>query len=109
MARATRRVFGNPREKGNLGEKYEAEPGRYRPITLHGASLSGHMHAAVQKVNGSRWRSLKGIVLVKSLGRNLKRISERSIGMARIVKFGLARQSLRSIASLAATAQYGLH
>lgn len=50
LAHAMRRVFGNPREKGNLGGKYEAEPGRYRPITLHGASLSGHMHAAVQKV-----------------------------------------------------------
>jgi hypothetical protein len=51
MARGYAAGFGNPREKGNLGGKYEAEPGRLRPITLHGASLTGHMHAAVQKVN----------------------------------------------------------
>lgn len=35
-----------------LGVIYEAEPGRLtRPFTLHDASLSAHMHAAVHNVN----------------------------------------------------------
>jgi hypothetical protein len=46
--------FGDPREKGNLGKITKRSRAGVRPITLHGASLRAHMHAAVQKVNG--WR-----------------------------------------------------
>jgi hypothetical protein len=38
-------------KRETLGENYEAEPGRLRPFTLHDASLSAHMHAAVHNVN----------------------------------------------------------
>src|SRR3954449_13294214 len=42
--------LGDPREKGNLGESTKRSRAGVRPITLHGASLRKHMHAAVQKV-----------------------------------------------------------
>jgi hypothetical protein len=60
MARATRRVIGNPREKGNLGGNYEAEPGRLtRLFTLHDASLRAHMDAAVHNVNLKSFPSIR--------------------------------------------------
>jgi hypothetical protein len=50
MARATRRVWVTRVKWETLG-KYEAEPRPSGLFTLHGASLGGHMYAAVQKVN----------------------------------------------------------
>ena len=50
--------LGDPREKGNLGEKYEAEPGRSAADHAAWRFAESHMHAAVQKVNGERLSAL---------------------------------------------------